>query len=157
MIPISSSHDKYRIGPGNGRVLAYCLLFFHEVYSDGIISSLQESTASAINFPNQPWYNKPLEPSPVNNQYLHVSRFLPNTRSSMQPKSGSDPLLVSGGIALKPARAPTKDQCFMAGYTRDAFGRSSSRALDASSSETFGDEFLDFHSHVDPINKLCIL
>lgn len=35
-----------------------------------------------------------------------------------------------------------------------AFGRSSLRASAASSANTFDDEFLEFHSHVEPIHKL---
>lgn len=36
----------------------------------------------------------------------------------------------------------------------DTFGKSSATALELSSSETSGDEFVDFHSHVEPIYKL---
>jgi hypothetical protein len=36
----------------------------------------------------------------------------------------------------------------------DAFGRSSCRAFEASSIETFGDEFIDFHSQVEPTFRL---
>lgn len=72
----------------------------------------------------------------------------------MHPKSGSDPQGVIGGIALKPALAPDSDQLLKPGYTTDAFGRSSSRAFETSSASAAADEFLDFHSHVEPISKL---
>lgn len=86
---------------------------FQDVNSDGMTSSLQESTACAIKLPSQAWYNNPLEPNPPNNQYLQVW-FLPIT-SFIQPKSGSDPRVVSGGIALRPALAPVKTQSFIPG------------------------------------------
>lgn len=57
-------------------------------------------------------------------------------------------------MALRPPLAPTGAHLSMAGYTEAAFGRSSSKALEASSGETLDEQSLDPQSHVDPITRL---
>jgi hypothetical protein len=79
--------------------------------------------------------------------------FLPS-KLSKQPKSGNDPLAVSGGMARIPALARTKSHLFILGYTPEAFGSNSSIAVRDSSSDTVEESFSDFHCQVDPIETV---